>query len=79
MTFINDDFLLKTKTAKHLYHDYAEVLPIIDYHCHLSPQQNAEDIRFSNIGELFLAGDHYKWRVMRSNGIDEKYITGDAD
>ena len=79
MTFINDDFLLKTKTAKHLYHDYAEALPIIDYHCHLSPQQIAEDIRFSNIGELFLAGDHYKWRVMRSNGIDEKYITGDAD
>lgn len=78
MSFINNDFLLQSETAKRLYHDYAENMPIIDYHCHLSPQMIAEDYSFSNIGELMLGGDHYKWRVMRSNGIDEKYITGDA-
>ena len=78
MNFINDDFLLQTDEAKHLYHDFAENMPIIDYHCHLVPQMIAENINFKNIGELFLGGDHYKWRVMRSNGVDEKYITGDA-
>lgn len=79
MSFINDDFLLEGKTARHLYHDYAEKMPIIDYHCHLSAKMIAEDYRFKNIGELMLGGDHYKWRIMRSAGIDEKYITGTAD
>lgn len=79
MSFINEDFMLGGKTAKHLYHDYAENLPIIDYHCHLSPKMIAEDYRFKNAYDLFLGGDHYKWRLMRSNGIDEEYITGGAD
>ena len=78
-TIINDDFLLKTETAKKLYHEFAENQPIIDYHCHLDPKLIAEDHRFGGIGELMLAGDHYKWRAMRSFGIDEKYMTGDAD
>ncbi len=77
-TIINDDFLLKTATAKELYHNFAENQPIIDYHCHLNPAWIAEDHRFSDIGELMLAGDHYKWRAMRSFGTDEKYVTGDA-
>lgn len=72
------DFLLKTDTAKHLYHDIASKLPIIDYHCHLSPREIAEDKQFRSITELWLGGDHYKWRAMRANGISEKYITGDA-
>ena len=75
---INDNFMLKNDVAKKLYNDYAKDLPIIDYHCHISPKMIAEDYRFKNITELFLGGDHYKWRVMRSNGVDEKYITGDA-
>lgn len=79
MSFINDDFMLHSDAAKHLYNDFAKKMPIIDYHCHLSPAQIAENHRFENIGELFLGGDHYKWRLMRSNGVDEKYITGDAD
>lgn len=78
-TIINDSFILKTKTAEQLYNDYAKNLPIIDYHCHLVPSLIAEDYRFDNVGELMLAGDHYKWRAMRSYGIEEKYITGDAD
>ena len=78
MSFINDDFMLKNETAKKLY-SYVKDLPIIDYHCHISPQMIAEDYRFSDAYELFLGGDHYKWRQMRSNGIDEKFITGDAD
>lgn len=78
-TIINDDFLLKTETAKKLYHGFAENQPIIDYHCHLDPKLIAEDHRFGGIGELMLAGDHYKWRAMRSFGIDEKYMTGYAD
>lgn len=77
-TVINDNFLLRTETAKHLYHDYAEKMPIIDYHCHLDPKWIAEDHRFSDIGELMLAGDHYKWRAMRSHGVEEKRVTGDA-
>lgn len=77
-TIICDDFLLQSDAAKHLYHTYAEEMPIIDYHCHLSPELIAKDYRFQNIGELMLAGDHYKWRAMRSFGIDEKYVTGDA-
>lgn len=79
MGIINENFMLNGNTAKKLYEDYAKNLPIIDYHCHLNPKMIAEDYRFKNITELFLGGDHYKWRAMRSNGIDEKYITGDAD
>ena len=76
--FMDKDFLLQTETAKKLFHEQAENLPIIDYHCHLSPQEIAEDHRFNSITELWLGGDHYKWRAMRSNGVEEKYITGDA-
>ena len=77
-TFMNKDFLLQTETAQKLFHEQAENLPIIDYHCHLNPKEVAEDHRFSSITELWLGGDHYKWRAMRSNGVDEKYITGNA-
>lgn len=84
--FMDQDFLLETETAKHLFHDYAESLPLVDYHCHISPQEIYEDRRFNNIVELWLGGrqsdgsyfgDHYKWRVMRSNGVSEDYVTGD--
>ena len=78
MSFINDNFMLRTKTARKLY-DLIKDLPIIDYHCHLSPQMIRDDYKFRNAYDLFLSGDHYKWRQMRSNGIDEKYITGDGD
>ena len=78
MSFINEKFMLHGETAQKLYNDYAKDMPIIDYHCHLVPEQIAIDYKFDNIGELLLGGDHYKWRAMRSNGIDEKYITGDA-
>ena len=78
MSFINDDFMLKNQTAKVLYEKVKD-LPIIDYHCHISPKMIAENYKFKNAFELFLGGDHYKWRQMRTNGIDEKYITGDAD
>ncbi len=76
--FMDQDFLLQTDTAKRLYHEYAEKVPVLDYHCHLIPQEIAEDIHFKNMTELWLGADHYKWRVMRSNGVDEYYITGDA-
>ncbi len=76
--FMDEDFLLSTDTAKKLYHEYAEVMPILDYHCHINPQEIYEDRKFENITQVWLGGDHYKWRQMRSNGIDEKYITGDA-
>lgn len=76
--FINDDFLLTTRTARELYHGYAEKKPIIDYHCHLPPKEIAEDKRWENIAEVWLGGDHYKWRQMRSNGVDESLITGNA-
>lgn len=79
MSIITDDFMLKGETAKKLYHSFAEGLPIIDYHCHISPQMIAENHKFKNAYELFLGGDHYKWRLMRTNGIDEEYITGGAD
>ena len=79
MSFIRNDFMLKNKTAQRLYHEYAEGLPIIDYHCHISPKMMADDHRFQNATELFLGGDHYKWRLMRTNGIDEQLITGDGD
>jgi len=75
---IHEDFLLNNETGKWLYHEYAENMPIIDYHCHLNPKLIAEDHPFESVGELMLAGDHYKWRIMRAYGIDEKYITGDA-
>lgn len=76
--FMDEDFLLSTGTAKKLYHEYAEVMPVLDYHCHISPQEIYEDRRFENITQVWLGGDHYKWRQMRSNGIEERYITGDA-
>ncbi|MCT4645107.1 MAG: glucuronate isomerase, partial [Carboxylicivirga sp.] len=75
---IHDNFLLSNDTAQKLYHEFAKNLPIIDYHCHLSPKQIAEDINFDNITQPWLHGDHYKWRALRTNGIEEKYITGDA-
>lgn len=76
--FMDEDFLLTTQTAKHLYHDYAENMPIIDYHCHLSTQEIYEDVRYDNITQLWLNADHYKWRQMRSNGVEEEYVTGNA-
>lgn len=76
--FMDDDFLLTTDTARALYHNYAEKLPIIDYHCHLNPQEIYENVRYDNITQVWLGADHYKWRQMRSNGVEEKYITGDA-
>lgn len=78
MSFINDSFMLKNETAKKLF-EHVKDLPIIDYHCHIPPQMIAEDYMFSDAYELFLGGDHYKWRQMRSNGIDEEYITGGAE
>lgn len=77
-TIVNENFILETKTAKHLYNAYAKDMPIIDYHCHLDPKWIAEDHRFSDLGELLLSGDHYKWRAMRSFGIPEDVVTGDA-
>ncbi len=77
--FISDDFLLETEYARELYHKYAKPAPIIDFHCHLPPDQAAEDHRFANLTEIWLAGDHYKWRAMRANGVAERYCTGDAD
>jgi len=76
--FITQDFLLQNKMAKTLYHEYAKAMPIIDYHNHLSPELIAGDYQFKNITEVWLSGDHYKWRAMRAFGIDEKYITGSA-
>ncbi len=76
--FMDKDFLLSTDMAKTLYHDYAAKMPILDYHCHINPQEIAEDRKFDNITQVWLGGDHYKWRQMRSNGVEEKYITGDA-
>jgi len=77
-SFMGRNFLLTTETAKALFHRYAEKLPIIDYHCHVSPKEIAEDRQIPNIAELWLGGDHYKWRAMRTCGIPEKYVTGDA-
>jgi len=74
--FLDDNFLLGTKTAQRLYHEYASSMPIIDYHCHLPPDQIAEDKQFANITQAWLYGDHYKWRAMRTNGVDESYCTG---
>ena len=77
-TFMDENFLLLNDTAISLYYDYAKNMPIIDYHCHLNPKEIYENKKFKNITEVWLYGDHYKWRAMRSNGIDEKYITGDS-
>ena len=76
--FMNEDFLLKSETAKRLYHDYAEKMPIIDYHCHINPMEIYEDKRYDSITQVWLGGDHYKWRAMRSCGVPEYYITGGA-
>lgn len=76
--FMDEDFLLSNETAKTLYRDYAAKMPVVDYHCHINPQEIAEDRKFSNITQVWLGGDHYKWRMIRSNGVDEKYITGDS-
>ena len=83
--FMDKDFLLETETAKHLYHDFAENMPLADYHCHLNPQEIYEDRRFQNLAQVWLggmengvlAGDHYKWRLMRANGVPEEYVTGE--
>ena len=75
---MDKDFLLTTQTAKELYFDYANDMPIIDYHCHVSPREIFEDKKFENITQVWLGGDHYKWRLMRSNGVKEFYITGEA-
>lgn len=77
-SFIHDDFLLTNKSSRTLYHEYAVTPPIIDYHCHLPPDQIAADINFRNMTHIWLDGDHYKWRGLRSCGVNEKYITGDA-
>ncbi len=79
MTFITEDFLLSNSTARHLYHAFAEPEPILDYHCHLPPVELAQNRQFRNLSEIWLEGDHYKWRAMRANGVDERCCTGDAD
>lgn len=76
--FITEDFLLTSEPARRLYHEHAEHMPIFDYHCHLNPREIYEDKRFSDIGEAWLAGDHYKWRLMRANAVPERFVTGDA-
>lgn len=77
--FMDENFLLSNETAVKLYHDYAKQMPIYDYHCHLNPKEIWENKKYKNITEIWLGGDHYKWRIMRANGVEEKYITGDAD
>jgi glucuronate isomerase len=77
--FLDQNFMLENETAEKLYHEHAASMPIIDYHCHLSPSDIACDRRFENLTKIWLDGDHYKWRAMRTNGVDERYITGDAD
>ena len=77
--FIHENFLLENKTAEKLYHDFAKSLPIIDYHCHLSPHDISIDRKYENLTKIWLEGDHYKWRLMRANGVSEKYCTGEAD
>ncbi|ASB47864.1 glucuronate isomerase [Alkalitalea saponilacus] len=76
--FIHPDFVLESKTAQKLYHDYAEKLPIVDFHCHLSPKLIADNHKFESLGQIWLEGDHYKWRAMRTNGVDEEYCTGNT-
>ena len=77
--FLDENFLLKTKTAQRLYHEFAKGMPIIDYHCHLPPASRLQQIRqFENLTQVWLYGDHYKWRAMRTNGVDESYCTGNG-
>lgn len=76
--FMDENFMLNNETAVKLYNEYAKDLPIIDYHCHLSPKEIAENKKYSSITDVWLGGDHYKWRAMRANGVEEKYVTGDA-
>ena len=76
--FMDENFLLSNKTAEKLYHEYSEKMPIIDYHCHINPKEILDNKKFENITQVWLYGDHYKWRAMRTYGIDEKYITGDG-
>jgi len=76
--FLNENFLLQSKTAQKLYHEYAKDMPIIDYHCHLPQKLIAENHQFENLTQPWLYGDHYKWRAMRTNGVNEKYCTGNA-
>lgn len=78
VSFLSEDFLLRSKPARRLYHDFAANMPIYDYHCHLIPREIAADKQFANLTQAWLYGDHYKWRAMRSNGIDERFCTGDA-
>lgn len=75
-TFMDQDFMLSNAVAKKLYHDYATKMPIIDYHCHLNPKVIYENKPFENLSKVWLGGDHYKWRLMRANGVDESFITG---
>ncbi|MFI3258147.1 MAG: glucuronate isomerase, partial [Spirochaetales bacterium] len=75
--FLDEDFLLESQTARTLYHDFAKDMPIFDYHNHLNPQEIYEDKKFENISQLWLGADHYKWRVLRSNGVTEDFITGE--
>ena len=75
--FLDQNFLLQNKTAERLYHEFAKDMPIIDYHCHLDPEQMASNVNFKNLTEVWLKGDHYKWRAMRANGVSEAFITGD--
>ena len=77
--FLDEDFLLTTETARTLYHTVAEQMPILDYHCHVSPREIAENRVFHDLTQLWLEGDHYKWRLMRANGAEERLVTGDAD
>ena len=77
--FLSEDFLLTTPTARALYHDIAAKQPIIDYHCHIDPREIYEDRQFDDLAQLWLGGDHYKWRLLRANGVEEKYVTGDGD
>ncbi len=76
--FINEDFLLQTDAARELYHGFAKGEPIYDYHCHVPPQQIADNHQFGDLAEMWLGGDHYKWRAMRANGVDERFCTGDG-
>ncbi|MBR4103243.1 MAG: glucuronate isomerase, partial [Thermoguttaceae bacterium] len=76
--FITENFLLQTKSAERLYREYAADMPIVDYHCHLSPREIADDRRFENMTQIWLGGDHYKWRALRAAGVDERFVTGDA-
>ena len=71
--FMDENFLLQTETAQKLYHEHAAKMPIIDYHCHLIPQMVADDYQFKSLTEIWLGGDHYKWRAMRTNGVDERF------